>query len=574
MRWFLNKPVVTEAWVDRCIAESGLSRNVGYLLRQIPFKDETELRNFLYPSLQNVEAPELIENLTKAVSWVDEACRICKHIVILSDYDVDGVTSMALMARFFKNLGYSFKPYFPMRDVEGYGLTERVVERILKSEEHLDCLISLDCGTNSIEAVKKLRDCGIKVIIVDHHKRNRDALPDAVIVNPHVNPQKHSLSAKELCTAGLVFKWLHVWLKKLKKEGNVIAQKMRLKPFLDFVALGSVADLVPLHRENRLWVYYGLKEMLHSQSLGLLKLLECAGCSLSVPLTVDDVAFKLAPRVNASGRLDSTEIPYKLLTQSDEDFCCAVAQQLNQLNTERQEIEHKIVLEAEMMIREQPKKLAYVLYKNSWHVGVVGIVAGRLMRKFNCPVFVLGHQDGKAKGSGRSIPEVNLVNLLSDSQAYIEQWGGHPAAVGLTLAEGNVEQWERVLNDLLKKQFPESFPEPILRIADVLNLEDITPTFLEEIERLGPFGQENEMPTFALLNITLSKKPERFGKEGAHLQFKLNDFTVIGWNMGHLALPIAKPVDLAVRIFWNYWQSTKTLQLQLVDWRLHAEFLG
>ncbi|MFQ6723567.1 MAG: single-stranded-DNA-specific exonuclease RecJ [Opitutales bacterium] len=570
MRWIFNAPIV-EPWLELCIAESGVSRSVGHLLRQIPFKDEKEFHRFLSPSLQDVEAPELIEGLVEAVDWVDDACRTHKRIAILSDYDVDGVTSMALMARCFHALGYHFEPYFPMRETEGYGLTERVVERILTTESHLDCLISLDCGTNSIEAVEQLRKRDIKVIIVDHHKRNRDHLPDAIIVNPHVNPEKHSQSAKELCTAGLVFKWLHAWLKKLKKEGHEIAQNMRLKPFLDFVALGSVADLVPLRRENRLWVYYGLKEMVHSQSFGLLKLLECSGCSEAVPLTVDDVAFKIAPRVNASGRLDSAEIPYGLLTHSDPEFCRVIAQQLDKLNTERQDIEHRIALEAEAMIQERPKQLAYVLYKPSWHVGVVGIVAGRLMRKFNCPIFVLGYQDGKAKGSGRSIPEVNLVELLTASQEHIEQWGGHPAAVGLTLTEEAIEVWEQRLNELLREQFAEQLPEPTLKIADVVSLKEISPTFLEEIERLGPFGQGNEMPTFALLNVSLQKKPERFGKNGAHLRFKLNDFTVIAWNMGYTGLPVLTPIDLAVRISWNYWQSYKTLQLQLIDWRLSAE---
>ena len=219
MRWLFNAPIPANSWIDQYILENGLSRSVGNLLRQIPFKDKLELHNFLHPSLQSVEMPELIENLAEAVGWVDIACKTSKRIAILSDYDVDGVTSMALMARYFQALGYTFEPYFPIRETEGYGLTERVVERILKTEPHLDYLISLDCGTNSIEAVKMLRDRNIKVIIVDHHKHNRDHLPDAIIVNPHINPEKHSQSAQELCTAGLVFKWLHLWLKKLKKEG-------------------------------------------------------------------------------------------------------------------------------------------------------------------------------------------------------------------------------------------------------------------------------------------------------------------------------------------------------------------
>lgn len=569
MRWLFSDSVTVPKWIDKCILENNISKNLARLLYQIPFVDEKEFLNFLYPSLQNVENPELIEGLKDAVCWIDTACKTGKHIAIISDYDVDGVTSMALMKRYFQVLGFSFQPYFPIRETEGYGLTERVVNRVLHAKTNLDYLIALDCGTNSIEAVDLLRKHNIKVIIVDHHKHNRDILPDALIINPHIHPEKHSQAAKELCTAGLVFKWLHIWLKQLKQEGNTIALQLRLKPFLDLVALGSIADLVPLRRENRLWVYYGLQEMLRSQSPGLKKLLECAGCSCEVPLSVEDIAFKIAPRVNASGRLDSAEIPYDLLTQSNINYCTSIAEKLNCLNAERQEIEHIITLEAEAMIKQHPKRLAYVLYKESWHVGVVGIVAGRLTRKFNCPVFILGNQDGYAKGSGRSIPEINLVELLTNSQKWITQWGGHPAAVGLTVAKENIENLEQTINYLLKEQFGRQLPEPTLKIADTLSLEEITTPWLEEIDRLGPFGQGNEMPIFALLNVILSKKPERFGKEGVHLRFKLNGFTVIGWNMGHIILPIQSPIDLAIRIFWNYWQSSKTLQLQLVDWRLH-----
>lgn len=565
MRWFYNTQQISSNVKDYLNSLS-LEETFAGILSQISFESIDELKAFLTPSLRNVEPPEAILHLADAVHIVNEACFQGKKIAILSDYDVDGITSMALMWHCFHTLGFEFTSFFPNRDLEGYGLTERVVDRILASGEHFDYFIACDCGTNSIEAVEKLRNCGTKVIIIDHHQHTREKLPDAIIINPHVDENQHSLSAKELCSAGLVFKWIHAWIKLLKKKNYTPAVDLKVRSFLDLVALGTIADVVPLHHENRLWVFFGLAEIMHTKIKGLQALLKVSDCNLNFPLSVEDVSFKLAPRINASGRLETADMTFKMLTNTDLNTCELLANQLNKLNQERQAIEKQIVLEAEEMIKFDPDQLAYVLYKPSWHIGVVGIVAGRLTRKYNCPVFVLGDHEGKAKGSGRSIPDVNLVEMFTEANELIHQWGGHPAAVGLTLLYENISVLQEFFRTYLNKKFPHALPEAILPIASDITLPQITQKFLQALEVLAPFGQGNEMPIFVIKNVKLPYPPEKFGRDGTHIRFKLENYTIIGWNMKQEYFPINTMIDLAVKFTWSYWQNERRLQIILIDW--------
>ena len=566
MQWVFSDQAV-EPWLEDFCEQQGLSQAIAPLLAQKGFSDAQALDRFLYPKLKYVEPPETIQNLSEVVAVVDKACKEGKYIAIVSDYDVDGVTSMALFYHGFKALNFSFTHFFPDREKEGYGLTVKVVQRILDTKQHFDVLISLDCGTNSVEAVQLLNENHVQVIIVDHHQQTCSELPKAIIVNPHINPEKHSESAKYLCTAGLAFKWLHLWLKHLKNEGYKPALNLKMKPFLDLVALGTVADVVPLKEENRLWVHFGLKQMQCTEYIGLKDLLDFSGIHCDIPIPADAVAFQLAPRINASGRLNSAEQPFKLLTTDDGAESFVISHYLNELNEERQAIEKHICEEAEAIIAQRPNQYAYVLYKPSWHIGVVGIVAGRLSRKYNCPVVVLGEQDGVLRGSGRSVPAVNLVELLTASNEFIAQWGGHPGAVGLSLNKENLVPLEQCFNQYLHEKFPKDLPEAILNISATIQGTQISEKLLEDIELLAPFGQENEKPVFVIPNVTLHDLPERFGKQRNHIRFKVGTSSIIGWNLDVHALPLHTSLDLAVQFSWNYWQGRRSVQIVLVDWK-------
>ena len=534
---------------------------------QKSFRDEAEYEAFLSPSLKNIEPPEKIENVSEVVRRLHDACVKHRRIVVVSDYDVDGVTSMTLLHRFFHRFGYKFIPVFPNRDKEGYGLTEAVTDRVLKDYTPFNLLAATDCGTNSVEAVQRLRDVGVEVLIVDHHQRSRDALPNAVIVNPHLNEASHSASALGLCTAGLIFKCLHAWLKILRSENIRGAHNLRLSSFLDLVALATVADLVPLEGDNRLFVSFGLRELQRTSSVGLRALSDVCGCDPIYPPTTEDIAFKLAPHINVGGRLESAEVPFELLTSDDADRCRLLARQLAQKNADRQETERRIAAEAEVLINERPHQRAYVLYQPHWHVGVVGIVAGRLTRKYHCPIFVLGEHNGLAKGSGRSIEEVNLTEFFPKAQPLLRHWGGHPAAAGLEVEIENIFPLEVRLNEILFQKFQGDWPQPTLSIASILPETSLTEEFLDELEHLAPFGQGNEMPIFAIQDVVLDEPPEPFGKHNAHLRLTLNGHRAIGWSMGNACIPQNKPLDFAVQLGWSCWNGRRTLQVQVVDWR-------
>lgn len=566
MQWvFDDQPIA--AWIRDFCEQHGLSPAMAPLLAQKGFKEAQVLEHFLYPKLQYVESPETIQNLSEAVELVNNACKQGHSIVVVSDYDVDGVTSMALLHHGFKALNFSFTHFFPDREKEGYGLTIDVVQRILATGTHFDILISLDCGTNSVEAIQLLRDHHIKVVVVDHHQATCEKLPEAIIVNPHVEPEKHSESAKQLCTAGLVFKWLHLWLKRLKAEDYKPALPLKMRPFSDLVALGTVADMVPLKNENRLFVHFGLQQMQHTEHMGLKDIIDISGINTNLPISADAVGFQLAPRINASGRLNSAEMPFQLLTSTNKTACFVASSQLDDLNRERQEIEKHICEEAEAMIAKKPRQYAYVLYKPSWHIGVVGIVAGRLSRKYNCPVFVLGEQNGQLRGSGRGVPAVNLVELFTAASDFIAQWGGHPGAVGLSLEKENQAPLEAFLNQYLRQKFPDGLPEAILNISASLQVHQITEKFLEDVDLLGPFGQENEKPVFVIPNVVLAMPPESFGRDFQHIRFQVGSLPVIGWNLVANAFPLDTSLDLAVQLSWNYWQSRRSIQATLVDWK-------
>ena len=260
-----------------------------------------------------------------------------------------------------------------------------------------------------------------------------------------------------------------------------------------------------------------------------------------------------------------------MLTSADKTQCEDASLLLDDLNKQRQEIEKRICEAAEVIIAQKPKQYAYVLFQPSWHVGVVGIVAGRLSRRYNCPVFVLGEQNGQLKGSGRSIPAVDLVELLTAADSFIAQWGGHPGAVGRSLNAENLIPLEGFLDQYLTEKFPKGLPDAVLNISATIQNQQVSEKFMDDMKLLEPFGQENEKPTFVIPHVILHKTPERFGRNLQHIRFKLGALTVVGWNLDVGVLPLNTPLSLAVQFSWNYWQSHRSIQALLIDWKLSKE---
>jgi single-stranded-DNA-specific exonuclease len=352
--------------------------------------------------------------------------------------------------------------------------------------------------------------------------------------------------------------------------GDRRAFEFRLKPFLDLVALGTVADMVPLQNENRIFVHYGLKRFKASTNPGIRALVKVA-CGDADEITSEDVSFKLAPRINASGRLGSAEVPFDLLQGEDVSRCLEWATHLDELNRERQRLERTLYAEAEELVASRSSSdNVWVLYREHWHVGVVGIVAGKLAGKYGRPVVVLGRQGEFARGSGRGIHSVNWMELLEKSNAFLQHWGGHPAAVGVTLLPEKIKEWEAHLNRYLELKFPLGLPEKEWVIADTLALSDLTPSLVQDIERLQPFGYGNPAPIFEILEVPLTSF-EYFGDGRSHVRCRWNGplpLSIVGWGMGKRFRENFfgdTTVRMAATLGWSTWNRERQLQLQCLD---------
>jgi single-stranded-DNA-specific exonuclease len=409
-------------------------------------------------------------------------------IVLFGDYDVDGVTSLALLAEMLRGYGAMPELFLPLRMEEGYGLSRESVERCL--EQHRpQLLIAIDCGTASADEISELKNRGVDVIVLDHHEP-KSHLPDCVaVVNPKADPTSPFLY---LCSVGIVFKLCHALLKTRPLP------EFDLKSKLDLVALGTVADIVPLVEENRLLVQRGAIEIGRTSRIGLKKLMQVSG--VHPPILPDDIGYRLGPRLNAAGRLSTAEKSLRLLLTRNEEQASALAIELDQQNRARQEVEKEILAEAIATIEKQfdaARDAAIVAGARGWHPGVLGIVASRIARKYHRPTIVIGFDDnGVGKGSGRSIEELNLVDALTRCGATLEKFGGHEMAAGLALHEKNFAEFARAFCSTVRQLLSEEALQRSLRLDHELPFTNIDVEFLRWHELLQPFGNGNLQPLF------------------------------------------------------------------------------
>ena len=576
MRW--SHTPLSQDPVRRLSQQATLSPIVASLLIRLGIFDPVEARVFLRPLLRNLADPFDIPHLGRAVERIRRGMSRGEHVLIFGDYDVDGVTSTVLLTEILRRFGVYPRYFIPNRLTEGYGLSPAAVDRAL-SEGPVDLLIAVDCGSNSRSAVASIVQRGIDVIVIDHHRARAEEIPDCLLVNPHIDHHR-SEPWSELCAVGLVFKLVHGLLKKLRHEGDEAAWEIDLKTFLDLVALGTIADLVPLRGENRILAKAGLRSLRRTKRMGLNALCEVCGISIGDEVTPFDVSFKLGPRINASGRVSEAGPPVEMLLSNDWRKCCREARRLDHLNRQRQEIERKILLEAEDCARsEQPDAFGYVLYSEEWHPGVVGIVASRLVQSFHRPAIVLGEDGDLARGSGRSIPGVDLVEVLAACGEILENWGGHPMAVGVSVAHRNFNRFRRVFDQAIRRSVGGEMPEKEIEIAKWVEPEDLGKSLLDELTLMEPFGTANPIPIFGLRDIVLTRPPKVFGK--SHFRFELHNrqgdgqsISGVAWKQSHRLPPVGEKIDMAVRIHWNLWNGRKNIQAELIDWRPVSGALG
>jgi len=566
--WEYNPPSASTVATLR--KQLKVSKSTAELVARVGFTDSEEARRFLYPRLSEVSDPFDIPNLERAAKRVCQAIDQGQRIVICGDYDVDGVTSTALLVDILQKFNTFPKFIVPLRSEEGYGLSQKAAERALDCGDRADLFIALDCGTNSSEEARFILSRGCDLLIVDHHQ-TKTVLPEgAILVNPHVFGEEecHSLN---FCTVGLVFKLAHGILKVKRKRNEARAFEITLRDYLDFVSMGTIADLVPLTNENRIFTRIGLKTLAKTKRKGLNSLMNVSGMTASHGVKPVDISFKLGPRINASGRLADASIAVELLLSEDASYCMETSLKLDSFNRERQEIEKSIVEEAKQQVEaHQAENHGLVVYGENWHPGVVGIVASRLSRAYDRPCIVLGREGKLGKGSGRSVDGVNLVEVLQGFSDQLESWGGHPMAVGVNVRVDRIDALRSFFNESVKRFTETHVYEKTIEVATFLDLEDVTPEFMDEIGLLQPFGQENPEPVFATRRVAFQQRPKVFKER--HFRFVLMDrrgraIQGVAWKMAHRMPVLNTRIDIAYRLSWNSFGRQKILQIELIDWR-------
>ncbi len=538
---------------------------------------EKEQLAFLDPKLKSLSDPFDLQGMEEAVTRVLAALAVQDSIIIFGDYDVDGVTSVALLTLFFRQLGFTrVTAFLPNRMEDGYGLSAAAVERCLENHKAgLYCVV--DCGTNSHAEARLIKASGADVIVLDHHEIQLP--PEPGLFSALVNPL---LTSKEtaFCSAGICFKLAHAVLKRLTQRGGESAQLARsidLREYLDFAAVGTVADIVPLLGDNRTVVHAGLKKLGATHRPGLQALKEV--CKIDSAVTTYHVGYMLGPRLNAMGRLESAGTSLELLLSEDTGHARSLAAVLDRMNRERQDIEQRIFHEAlgdaQEMLEAQPDRGTLVLGRPDWHVGVVGIVASRILREFHRPVIVVGFDEsGLGKGSGRSIEGFHLVECMQSCRRHLEKFGGHAMAAGITIRQEALEDFRRAFEEAAGKVLTPEMLTPRLKIDAMLDFDGITDSFLEDLARLEPFGHSHPEPVFCTSGVELAAEPFFMGKEKQHLKLRLSQKgkTLEGVYFRYDSPFVMHPgqrLDVAFVPEWNQFRGKKTIQLKLKAIREH-----
>lgn len=567
-RWYLLNPdPLTVQQLSQSISCSPL---MATLLINRGIQTPGAANTFLNATLQHLRSPMDLKDMDVAVERVAAAISNRERILIFGDYDVDGITATALLVEFLQHCGATVTYYIPHRLTEGYGLKEQHIQKFT-TPRSCDLIITVDCGSSSHAAVAKARAAGMDVIITDHHRLDGD-LPAAVAV---VNPKRPDCHAglENLAGVGVAF-YLIIALRKHLREAGFwqSTAEPNLKLFCDLVALGTVADMVPLCDENRIFSRAGLEIMQQQRRSGLLALQQDCGIDRQPANTVD-ISFRLAPRLNAAGRIEHACMAVQLLMQHDPAQARTGAQLLSQLNGQRQVTEQAILDEINGTLQRHPEYLAgrgLVMFNPHWHQGVLGIVAARLMRRHFRPVVLLGLANGRAKGSARSIPGFDLYQGLTACADWLHAFGGHAMAAGLEIEPEKIDAFRRQFNQVVASATtPDDFI-PLLTIDSRLPLSAINADVLTDLNRLKPYGEGNPEPVFVAENVRVLRS-DIVGKK--HRRMLLQADTSVGSPIEAIqfnidtrkAAPSAIP-RLVFRLQQNQWQGRVKNQLVIEDY--------
>jgi single-stranded-DNA-specific exonuclease len=561
MRWTL-KPKPASDDINKLAQELQVDAITATLLLQRGITSYDEAKQFFRPSLTQLHDPYLMKDMDKAVARIETAIANNENILVYGDYDVDGTTAVSLMSSYLQSYYPNVATYIPDRYDEGYGVSYQGID--FAEDNGFTLIIALDCGIKAVDKVAYASKKGIDFIICDHHRPGKE-LPKAEAI---LDPKREDCSYPydELCGCGVGFKLIQALA--VKREQTIDA----LIPYLDLVATAIGADIVPITGENRVLAYHGLQVINEAPRAGIAAITH----QLKKKLTITDVVFVVAPRINAAGRMKHGQHAVQLLTETDFNIAVQYAEEIENFNSDRKELDKKITIEALQQIDKQGEQEAFttVVYKEDWHKGVIGIVASRLTEHYYRPTIVFTKSNGKLAASARSVRGFDVYEALEACKEHIEQFGGHKYAAGLTLEEKNYKAFKTTFEEVVKNTIDKHLLTEEIMVDVELSVATISPKFYRILKQFAPFGPGNRTPVFMSQNLTDIGFAKGVGENQKHLKCKVTQgnakpIDAIGFNLGNRLADLQnkKPFDAVYSIDENEWQGNVSLQLKIRDIR-------
>jgi len=559
MRWTL-KTAPNNKKVNQLSNDLSVDPILASLLVQRNIDSFKKAKEFFRPSLEDLHDPFLLKDMDRAVSRIEKAIIDNENILIYGDYDVDGTTSVSLVSSYLKTITTHIATYIPDRYDEGYGISYQGID--FASDNNFSLIIALDCGIKAIEKVNYATQKNVDFIICDHHKPG-DEIPKALAV---LNPKRVDCTYpyKELCGCGVGFKLVHALA---SRRGQTIED---IQQYLDLVATAIAADIVPITGENRILTYYGLEVINTNPRNGIKAIIHQIN---KKKLTITDVVFIIAPRINAAGRIKHGNYAVELLTEMDFEVALDFAASIEKFNLERKELDKKITYEALQQIESanEKEKFSTVVYSENWHKGVIGIVASRLIESFYRPTLVFTKSGNKLAASARSVRGFDVYEALNECSEFIEQFGGHKYAAGLTLDPKNYSAFKNKFEEVVKATIDKKLLIPEITIDLELELSEITPKFFRILQQMGPFGPQNMKPVFKTTSVRDNGYGKTVGADKSHLKLSIIDgadkktYNAIGFGLGNKIKSIKGDFDIAYSLDENEWKGNTSIQLILKD---------
>lgn len=554
--------------VAQLSAELGIDPVLASLLVTRGVHTFEEARSFFRPSLSALHDPFLMKDMDLAVARLEKAVASQEKILVYGDYDVDGTTAVALVYSFIRRLTTSVDFYIPDRYDEGYGVSQKGID--WASDNGFTLIITLDCGIKAIDKVKYAADKGIDLIICDHHLPEEEIPAAAAVLDPKREDCTYPFD--DLSGCGVGFKLVQAYS---QKNGLPFES---LLPLLDLLVVSIASDLVTVVGENRVLAHFGLKRLNEEPRIGLQAMINLANLEQG-HVTIDDIVFKIGPRINAAGRMESGRLAVELLTAETEEAAVTIGSQINDNNNERKSIDREITKAALDMVQDGTccsSENAVIVYGPDWNKGVVGIVASRLVEAYYKPAFVLTKSNGFVTGSARSVRGFDLYEAISSCADLLENYGGHIYAAGLTLREENLPEFVRRIDKYVGEHISDEMATPIVDVDSEINFSQITPKFFRILKQFQPFGPGNSAPVFLTKNVYDDGNGRKVGPGGQHLKLELiqesqpyHQISAIAFNMASLFEHIrnGNPIDICYSVVENYYRGNSTIQLRIKDMR-------